>query len=133
MTLSSVNFQFFFVGISLSNHLIEVPDYQIRPLLWRKIRQCCVHIDLEDERFGREIRIRYNTIQELINTCEEDGDIFNFHGVLEDCLRLFQHVLFRSLPLPEKIEYNAMDIEIPFLDPDWDYLELVHDFFLKLV
>ncbi|KNB41882.1 serine/threonine protein phosphatase [Blastocystis sp. subtype 4] len=124
--LSFVNSHLFFV-------CIKVPDYQIRPLLWRKIRQCCVRINLEDERFGREIRIRYNTIQELINTCEEDGDIFNCNGILEDCLRLFQHVLFRSLPIPEKIEYNPMDIEIPFLDPDWDYLELVHDFFLRLI
>ena len=35
--------------------------------------------------------------------------------------------------MPEKVEYNTMDIEVPFLDPDWDYLELVHEFLLKLV
>ena len=114
--------------------LLMVPDYQVRPLLWRKLRICCVRLNLEDEHFSNEIRIRYDTIQELINICEiGDGDLFSGLGTLEDCFRMLSYVLFRSLPFPERIEYNALDMEIPFLDPEWEYLELVHDFFLKLV
>ena len=59
--------------------------------------------------------------------------MFSGLGTLEDCFRMLSYVLFRSLPFPERIEYNALDMEIPFLDPEWEYLELVHDFFLKLV
>ena len=111
-----------------------VPDYQVRALLWRKIRICCTQFDLKDERYNREIRIRYDTIQELIAICgSSDGDIFNFSEALEDCLRMIGHILFRPLPFPDKLEYNALDIEVPFLDPEWDYLELVHEFFMKLI
>lgn len=114
--------------------LSTVPDYQVRALLWRRIRICCTQFDLKDERYNREIRIRYETIQELISVCAAgDGDIFNFSDSLEDCLRMIGHILFRPLPFPQKVEYNALDIEMPFLDPDWDYLELVHEFFMKLI
>lgn len=114
--------------------MIVVPEYQAKPLIWRKIRICCTHLDLNNEKFNKEIRIRYDTIQELILTCEAgDGDLFNSPGTLDDCLRMIAHILFRPLPVPDKVEYNAVDMEIPFLDPDWEYIELVHQFFLKLV
>ena len=78
--------------------------------------------------------MRYDTIQELINTCcNGDGDLFNNAGTIDDCFRMIAHILFRTLPIPEIIEYNVVDMEIPFLDPEWEYIELVHDFFLKLV
>lgn len=38
--------------------LSTVPDYQVRALLWRKIRICCTQFNLKDERYNREIRIR---------------------------------------------------------------------------
>ena len=69
---------------------VDVSDYQIRPVLWKKLRLCCVHLDLKDERFGKEIRMRYDTIQELIVTCcNGDGDIFNSTDLLKDCFRMF--------------------------------------------
>ena len=111
-----------------------VPDYQIRPLLWRKLRICCTRLDLEDETKKNEIRIRYDTIQELINIVEiGDGDLFCGLGTLEDCFRMFSYVLFRPLSSPQHIELNALDAEVPFLDPDWEFLELTHEFLLKLV
>ena len=111
-----------------------VPDYQIRPLLWRKLRICCTRLDLEDETKKNEIRIRYDTIQELINIVEiGDGDLFCGLGTLEDCFRMFSYVLFRPLSPPQHIELNALDAEVPFLDPDWEFLELTHEFLLKLV
>lgn len=111
-----------------------VPDYQIRPLLWRKLRICCTRLDLEDKTKKNEIRIRYDTIQELINIVEiGDGDLFCGLGTLEDCFRMFSYVLFRPLSSPQHIELNALDDEVPFLDPDWEFLELTHEFLLKLV
>lgn len=95
---------------------------------------CCSHLDLSDERYNREIRMRYDTIQEFISTCcDGNGDLFNSPGTLDDCFRMISYILFRPLPVPDQIEFNAVDVEVPFLDPDWDYIELVHQFFLKLV
>ena len=88
---------------------------------------------MEDHRFEREINVRFDTIRELMELCENDGDLLSSHGTLEDCLRLFEHVLFRPLPTPDHVQYNAAGVEIPFLDPSWDYIELVHDFFLQIV
>lgn len=108
--------------------------YQVKPLIWRKIRICCTHLDLTDEHYNNEIRMRYDTIQELITTCcNGDGDLFNNAGTIDDCFRMIAHILFRTLPVPDTIEYNVVDIEVPFLDPEWEFIELVHDFFLKLV
>lgn len=119
--------------LSLSSFSV-VPDYQIRPLLWRKLRICCTRLDLEDETKKNEIRIRYDTIQELINIVEiGDGDLFCGLGTLEDCFRMFSYVLFRPLSSPQHLELNALDAEVPFLDPDWEFLELTHEFLLKLV
>ena len=88
---------------------------------------------MEDHRFEREVNVRFDTIRELMALCESDGDLLSSHGTLEDCLRLVEHVLFRPLPTPDHIKYNAAGVEIPFLDPNWDYIELVHDFFLQTV
>ena len=78
--------------------------------------------------------MRYETIQELIDLCSSDeDDLLNTFGILSDCIRMLSFILFRTLPVPPKTEYNPVDIEVPFLDPDWDYLELVHTFFLQLV
>ena len=88
---------------------------------------------MEDHRFEREVNVRFDTIRELMALCESDGDLLSSHGTLEDCLRLVEHVLFRPLPTPDHIKYNAAGVEIPFLDPNWDYIELVHDFFLQIV
>lgn len=114
-------------------NLLDVPDYQVRSLLWKKIRICCTQLDMEDHRFEREVNVRFDTIRELMALCESDGDLLSSHGTLEDCLRLVEHVLFRPLPTPDHIKYNAAGVEIPFLDPNWDYIELVHDFFLQII
>lgn len=114
--------------------LASVPEYQAKPLIWRKIRICCTQLDLQNELLNNEIRMRYDTIQELIDTCNSgDGDFFNSPGTLDDCFRMLAHILFRPLPVPKVIEYNPVDMVIPFLDPDWEYIELVHEFLLKLV
>ena len=82
---------------------------------------------MEDHRFEREVNVRFDTIRELMALCESDGDLLSSHGTLEDCLRLVEHVLFRPLPTPDHIKYNAAGVEIPFLDRDGNVLKTVSE------
>lgn len=112
----------------------SVPLIQHKATLYRKLRQCAVRFDpLDEENYSAELQLSFSALEEIIASIDILPALYQSLLCINDCLQVIGLSIFRSLPVQQIVKYNAMDEEIPFLDPEWDYLQMMYTLLLRVI
>ncbi|MCO5560502.1 hypothetical protein L7F22_014117 [Adiantum nelumboides] len=115
----------------------DVPISEKENLFIRKLNICTVVFDFTDgSKNVKEKEIKKQTLHELADYVSSATAPFS-EIVIEDAAKMVAANIFRSLPpsLHESPGMESVDFdeEEPAMEPAWSHLQIVYEFFLRLV
>ncbi|XP_074557611.1 serine/threonine protein phosphatase 2A 59 kDa regulatory subunit B' eta isoform-like [Curcuma longa] len=115
----------------------DVTAFERQSLFIRKLDLCCVVFDFADPtRDLQEKEIKRQTLLELVDYVTSGSGKFS-EIVIQEATKMVSTNLFRNPALPPRehmvIEKIDAEEEEPAMDPAWPHLQIVYEFFLRLV
>ncbi|KAJ8275444.1 hypothetical protein COCON_G00071960 [Conger conger] len=105
---------------------------ELHDLFSQKLQQCCVLFDFLDgvaDLKGKEVkRAALSELVEGLASCRG----LLIEPAYPEAIRMIWVNMFRTLPPPESPELDPEEEE-PTLEPSWPHLQLVYEFFLRLL
>ncbi|CAJ0582387.1 unnamed protein product, partial [Mesorhabditis spiculigera] len=119
-------------------NIIDVPAADREHLFIQKLRQCSVVFDFGKDVFDasklNDMEVKRATLNELIDYVSRNRQVLTDNIYPEAC-SMFAVNVFRILPpttTPPGVEYDP-DEDEPGLEAAWPHLQLVYQFFLKIL
>jgi serine/threonine-protein phosphatase 2A regulatory subunit B' len=102
-----------------------------------KLRQCCIRCDFSDPFHPEKklcIEAKRDCLNELIDQLNTPKSCL-IEANYPEIIQMVSVNIFRKLPSPSEKKINELDQEEdePNYDPSWPHLQLVYEFFLKVL
>lgn len=115
----------------------DVPNSEKQNLFIKKLNMCCVVFDFTDPtKHLKEKEIKRQTLTELVDYVASANAKFP-ETVMQEIIKMVSINLFRMLTSPPRenkiLEAFDLEEEEPSMDPAWQHLQIVYEFFLRFV
>ncbi|KAH7532394.1 hypothetical protein FEM48_Zijuj04G0015000 [Ziziphus jujuba var. spinosa] len=115
----------------------DVPNSEKHNLFIKKLNMCCVVFDFTDPtKHLKEKEIKRQTLTELVDYVASANGKFP-EAVMQEIIKMVSINLFRTLTSPPRenkiLEAFDLEEEEPSMDPAWQHLQIVYEFFLRFV
>ncbi|KAE8021386.1 hypothetical protein FH972_007280 [Carpinus fangiana] len=115
----------------------DVPNTEKQNLFVKKLNMCCFVFDFTNPTKDlKEKDIKRQTLVELVDYVASANGKFP-EPVMQEMIKMVSTNLFRTLTSPPRenkvLEAFDLEEEEPSMDPAWSHLQVVYEFFLRIV
>lgn len=115
----------------------DVPNTEKQSLFVKKLNMCCFVFDFTNPTKDLKVKdIKRQTLVELVDYVASANGKFP-EPVMQEMIKMVSTNLFRTLTSPPRenkvLEAFDLEEEEPSMDPAWPHLQVVYEFFLRIV